>query len=186
MKFLVTGATGYIGGRLVPRLLAEDHEVTVLARSPSRLRSRPWFKRVRIHEGDLREPDSLKGAFDSIDAAYYLVHSMDSGGGFEERDQRAAKNFVAAAAGVSQTIYLGGILPSEANAGTNGAGARSLHLKSRAEVGEVLRAGLPTTELRAGPIIGSGSASFEMLRYLTERLPVMIAPSWVRNVVQPE
>jgi uncharacterized protein YbjT (DUF2867 family) len=114
-----------------------------------------------------------------MDAAYYLVHSMCSGPDFATRDRRAAEVFAEAAQGLRQVIYLGGILP-EAEEGRN-----SKHLRSRAEVGEVLQARLPTTEVRAGPIIGSGSASFEMVRYLTERLPVMVAPKWIDNLVQP-
>jgi uncharacterized protein YbjT (DUF2867 family) len=114
-----------------------------------------------------------------MDAAYYLVHSMCSGPDFALRDRDAAQRFAEAAQGIGQVIYLGGILP-----GGEG-GGRSQHLRSRAEVGDILRAGLPTTEIRAGPIIGSGSASFEMVRYLTERLPAMVAPKWIENPVQP-
>jgi uncharacterized protein YbjT (DUF2867 family) len=112
-----------------------------------------------------------------VDAAYYLVHLMGSGSDFEARDRQAARNFVAAAGGVERVIYLGGLVPSSE--------AISRHLASRAEVGEILRQGLPTVELRAGPVIGSGSSSFEMVRYLTERLPAMIAPRWILNPVQP-
>ena len=179
MKVLVTGATGYIGGRLVPRLLERSHSVRVLVREPGGIETRPWAERVEVAAGDLLDPESLRLALDGIDTAYYLVHSMGSGKDFEERDRTAAANFVAAAraAGISKVIYLGGLLPAGADV--------SDHLRSRAEVGEILRQGLPATEFRAGPIIGSGSASFEMVRHLTERLPAMIAPKWVLNEVQP-
>ncbi|HSF39138.1 MAG TPA: DUF2867 domain-containing protein [Thermoanaerobaculia bacterium] len=177
MNVLVTGATGYIGGRLVPRLLERGHRVRVLVRDPARIDGRSWAGRVEIAVGDLLDPASLGPALAGIEAAYYLVHSMVAGSDFEERDRQAAGNFVAAGSGLAHVVYLGGLQP---------AGDRiSGHLQSRAEVGEILRGGLPATELRAGPIIGSGSASFEMVRYLTERLPAMIAPRWVMNEVQP-
>jgi len=180
MRVLVTGATGYIGGRVVERLLAAGHQVRVLARDRARALARPWGSRVEVAEGDLHRPETLPHALEDVEAAYYLVHSMSGGDGFEEMDRIAARNFVAAAAHLRHVIYLGGILPRDA-----GAGRKSAHLLSRAEVGEILRRGLPTTEFRAGPIIGSGSASFEMVRYLTERLPAMIAPRWILNEVQP-
>jgi uncharacterized protein YbjT (DUF2867 family) len=177
MRVLVTGATGYIGGRLVPRLLARGHEVRVLARSPDRVSGRAWADDVEVCAGDLERPDTLGAAFEGMDAAYYLVHQMDAGKGFPERERRAAENFAEAAQGVSRVIYLGGLQPRGERA--------SSHLSSRATVGEVLRDRLPTLELRAGPVVGSGSASFEMVRYLTERLPAMVAPRWVLNPVQP-
>jgi len=180
MHILVTGATGYIGGRLIERLLHEGHEVRVLVRSAQRVAARPWSEDVHVVEADLLEPSTLAGVLDGIDVAYYLVHAMGSSGDFALRDRQAARNFVdAAAQGVGQVIYLGGILPG----GREGNPA-STHLSSRAEVGQILREGLSTTEFRAGPIIGSGSASFEMVRYLTERLPVMVAPKWILNEVQ--
>jgi uncharacterized protein YbjT (DUF2867 family) len=177
MRILVTGATGYIGGRLVPKLLDAGHDVRVLVRDARRVKGRPWADRVEVFEGDLTKPETLTPAFVGVDAAYYLVHSMYAGVDFAKRDREAAGNFVAAAQHVAHTIYLGGLLPQ-------GEGV-SKHLTSRAETGEILRAGLPATEFRAGPIIGSGSASFEMVRYLTERLPVMVAPKWIDNLVQP-
>jgi uncharacterized protein YbjT (DUF2867 family) len=177
MHVLVAGATGYVGGRLVPELVSDGHEVRVLARSPTGARQRPWGSAVEIHEGDLLDRASLEGAFDGIEAAYYLVHSMGTGGGFADRDRLAAENFADAAQGVDRVVYLGGLQPEGDTA--------SEHLRSRAEVGRVLRERLPTTELRAGPVIGAGSGSFEMVRYLTERLPVMVAPRWVDNEVQP-
>jgi uncharacterized protein YbjT (DUF2867 family) len=154
MRVLVTGATGYVGGRLVPELLDRGHEVSVLTRGPERVRDRPWGSRVEVHEGDLLEPASLEGVFDDVDAAYYLVHSMHAGEGFAERDRQAARNVAEAAAGIDHLVYLGGLLPDE--------GTESEHLASRAEVGRILREALPTTELRAGPVIGSGSGSFKI------------------------
>ncbi len=177
MHVLVTGATGYIGGRLTPRLLRAGHTVRVLARNPQRLAGRPWVGQVEVVQGDLLDRKCLDGVFDQIDAVYYLVHSMTSGPDFARRDRQAATNFVDAAADVRHVVYLGGLQPVGAKV--------SRHLRSRAEIGAILAEHLPTTEFRAGPIIGSGSASFEMLRYLTERLPVMIAPHWVRNQIQP-
>ncbi|MFE6050466.1 SDR family oxidoreductase [Kitasatospora sp. NPDC056446] len=182
-RCLVTGATGYIGGRLVPELLAAGHRVRCLARDPGRLRDQPWRAEVEAVVGDVTRPDSLDGAFDGVDTAYYLVHSLGTGPDFEDTDRRAARAFARAAAraGVSRIVYLSGLLP----AGVPEA-ALSPHLRSRAEVGRVLRsAGVPTAELRAAVIIGSGSASFEMLRYLTERLPVMVTPRWVDTRIQP-
>ena len=179
MNILVTGATGYIGGRLIPRLLERGHTVRILVRDPRRAAGRPWFPDVDVAEGDVLNPASLAAALAGIDAAYYLVHSMTAGADFAERDRQAAHHFVDAARGsaVRHVIYLGGLLPAVDSV--------SQHLSSRAEVGAILRAGAPTTEFRAGPIIGSGSASFEMVRYLTERLPVMVAPKWILNEVQP-
>lgn len=179
MKILVTGATGYLGGRLVPRLLDAGHRVRVLVRDARRLEGRAWAGEVEVMEGDVVDAAAVRAATRGMDAAYYLVHSMCSGPDFAARDANAARAFVEGAQGLGQVIYMGGILPSLE-------GRRSsAHLQSRAEVGEILRDGLPTTELRAGPIIGSGSASFEMVRYLTERLPAMVAPRWIRNLVQP-
>lgn len=180
MKVLVTGATGYVGGLLVERLLQAGHEVRVLARSRASAEGRSWAHLVEVVEGDLMDPSSLQPALAGREVAYYLVHSMCSGGDFAERDRRAAENFVAAARNLEQVVYLGGIHPADEQSRPV-----SRHLRSRAEIGEILRAGLPTTELRAGPVIGGGSASFEMVRYLTERLPAMIAPRWILNEVQP-
>ncbi|MEJ2539993.1 MAG: SDR family oxidoreductase [Gemmatimonadota bacterium] len=179
MRVLVTGATGYIGGRLVPRLLNAGHDVRVMARDLDRLSSRPWTDWVEKVEANVFDPESLGRALEGVDAAYYLIHSMCSGDDFAERDRTAARSFADAAGHLKQVVYLGGILPG-ADAVEN-----SEHLSSRAEVGEILRERLPTTEFRAGPIIGSGSASFEMVRYLTERLPAMVAPRWIENEVQP-
>ncbi len=138
--------------------------------------------RVEVVQADLLDPKTLEDVFDGVDVAYYLVHSMYSGTDFDRQDRLAAENFCRFAGSVSHVIYLGGLLPRR-----RGASQRSVskHLLSRAEIGRILSRHLPVTELRAGPIIGSGSASFEMLRYITERLPVIVAPSWVGNEVQP-
>jgi uncharacterized protein YbjT (DUF2867 family) len=180
---LVTGATGYIGGRLVPELLAAGHRVRCLARSPGKLRDHPWADRVEVVRGDVTDADSIAAALRGVDVAYYLVHALGTGEDIEETDRRAARLFgeAARAAGVRRIVYLGGLTPL-------GVAEQELspHLRSRAEVGRILLdSGVPTTVLRAAVVIGSGSASFEMLRYLTERLPVMITPSWVRTRIQP-
>ncbi|MFD3839255.1 SDR family oxidoreductase [Streptomyces sp. NPDC058642] len=183
LRCLVTGATGYIGGRLVPELLAEGHRVRCLARSPGKLRDHPWAGETDVVRGDVLDGAAVAEAMRGIDVAYYLVHALGTGAGFEETDRRAARIFgeQARAAGVRRIVYLGGLTPK-------GVPERELspHLRSRAEVGRILLAsGVPTTVLRAAVVIGSGSASFEMLRYLTERLPVMVTPSWVRTRIQP-
>jgi uncharacterized protein YbjT (DUF2867 family) len=178
-RILVTGATGYIGGRLVPKLAAAGHRVRALARDCVRLRDR--FPGVEVVEGDVFDRESIERALAGVRVAYYLVHSMAEGGGdFAARDREAAAIFATAArrAGVARIVYLGGL-------GEEGKDL-SHHLASRHEVGAVLRAGgVPVTEFRAAMIVGAGSASFEMLRYLTERLPVMIAPKWVSTPCQP-
>ncbi|MEW1775291.1 SDR family oxidoreductase [Streptomyces sp. NPDC086777] len=180
---LVTGASGYIGGRLVPELLAAGYRVRCLARSPGKLRDHPWAGEVEVVRGDVTDPASVGAAMRGVAVAYYLVHALGTGHGFEETDRAGARVFggQAARAGVRRIVYLGGLTPA-------GVPERELspHLRSRSEVGRILLAsGVPTTVLRAAVIIGSGSASFEMLRYLTERLPVMVTPSWVRTRIQP-
>jgi len=179
-RILVTGATGYIGGRLIPLLLAKGHPVRVLVRDPRRIKGRSWEHDVEVVTGDLMQPESLASAFKDIDVVYYLVHSMASGRDFPEKDREAANNVVQAAGGIRLLVYLGGLYPNDLKGAIH-----SRHLESRAEVGAILREHLPTTEFRAGPIIGSGSASFEIVRHLTERLPVMITPKWVGNLCQP-
>jgi uncharacterized protein YbjT (DUF2867 family) len=177
---LVTGATGYIGGRLVPRLLKAGHRVRCLVRDPSRLRGRPWASEVEIAASDVLQPDGLVPAMQGVHTAYYLVHSLAGGADFHQRDLTAAGNFgtAARAAGVQRIIYLGAL--AEAGPGL------SEHLRSRQQTGDALRAaGVPVTEIRAGVIVGSGSLSFEMIRYLTERVPVMICPRWVYTRAQP-
>lgn len=176
---LLTGATGYVGGRLLPLLVNGGRRVRCLARQPEFLASRvpPG---VEVVPGDVLDAASLSAAMQGVDAAYYLVHSMGATGDFEEQDRLAADNFAsaAAAAGVKRIIYLGGLGEDEAELST--------HLRSRHEVGKRLRAhGVPVIELRASIIIGSGSLSFEMIRALVERLPVMVTPRWVKVKAQP-
>jgi uncharacterized protein YbjT (DUF2867 family) len=177
MRVLVTGATGFVGGRLVPRLLAAGHDVTVLVRDAQRYDPPEG---VTVVEGDLLDPDSLSAADLEADAAYYLIHSMRTGSDFAERDRRAARNFVALAdaAGIDRVVYLGGL-------GEEGE-QLSTHLRSRREVEAILAGGeAELTTLRAAIIIGAGSASFEMIRQLADRLPVMVTPRWVNTRCQP-
>lgn len=176
----VTGVTGYVGGRLVPELLAAGYRVRAVARKPDRLRSQPWYGDVEVATADVSDPDAIRAALDGADVAYYLIHSLGSGRSFEARDRHTALVFAQAAreAGVGRVVYLGGLYPEGEEL--------SPHLQSRTEVGEILLAsGVPTTVLRAAVILGSGSASFEMMRYLTERLPAMTVPRWVDNRIQP-
>lgn len=180
MRILVTGATGYIGGRLVPRLLDEGHDVRVVVRRPERLRDVPWAAGVDLVDGDLTDAAAVARAMRGIDVVYYLVHSMGGRGDFEQSELRIARNVAVAAraAGVRRIVYLGGLHPE--------GGTLSRHLRSRVRVGEILlESGVPTVVLQAGVIIGSGSTSFEMIRHLTEVLPYMPAPRWVRNFIQP-
>lgn len=180
MLILLTGATGYIGGRLIARLLAQGHRLRVLARDPRKL-SLPPDGQVEVVHGDVLDPASLVPALTGAEVAYYLVHSMTTGSDdFAARDRAAARNFTAAcaAAGVGRIIYLGALGGS--NAGL------SRHLASRHEVGRILREGpVPVTELRAAIIVGAGSASFEIIRDLVRRLPVMVCPRWVRSRCEP-
>lgn len=176
----VTGVTGYVGGRLVPELLAAGYRVRAVARHPERLRGRPWYDDVEVAAADAAEPDQIGPALEGVDIAYYLIHSLGTGRRFEQRDRHTALVFAqhAREAGVGRIVYLGGLYPEGQEL--------SPHLASRTEVGEILLAsGVPTTVLRAAVILGSGSASFEMMRYLTERLPAMTVPRWVENRIQP-
>ena len=181
-RALVTGATGYIGGRLVPELLAAGFAVRVLARHPDRLRDRSWHRDVEVAEGDADDEQDVSAALADVDVAYYLLHSLNTGVGFEARERHMAEVFGRAASqqGVGRIVYLGGMIPDVPD------DQLSAHLRSRAAVGRVLHdSGVPTAELRAAVILGSGSASFEMMRNLTERLPVMITPRWVKTRTQP-
>jgi uncharacterized protein YbjT (DUF2867 family) len=179
MEILLTGATGYVGGRLLAVLGKSGRPIRCLARRPEFLRSRSGAG-VEPVSGDVFDRASLLGAMRGIHTAYYLVHSMAGTGRFEERDRLAARNFAGAAheAGVRRIIYLGGLGAAE--------GELSSHLRSRHEVGEQLRStGVPVVEFRASIIIGSGSLSFELIRALAERLPVMITPRWMDTLTQP-
>jgi uncharacterized protein YbjT (DUF2867 family) len=179
-RALVTGASGYIGGRLVPELLRAGWTVRAMARTPTRLRDAPWAGDVEVAVADVTDAEALAGALADVDVAYYLVHSIGGKPEFEEQDRTAALTFAgcAAAAGVRRIVYLGGLTPEGEEL--------SPHLRSREEVGRILLdSGVPTAVLQAAVVIGSGSASFEMLRHLTERLPVMVVPKWVDTRIQP-
>jgi uncharacterized protein YbjT (DUF2867 family) len=178
---LVAGASGYIGGRLVEPLLGAGHQVRCLARTPEKLDSAPWRDHVEVVQGDVMESEDLDQALDGVDSAFYLIHMLGTSGDWRDRDRRAAAIFRDGAArrGVGRIVYLGGL-------GRPDGGELSPHLASRQEVGAVLAEGdVPVTELRAAVIIGSGSASFEMIRHLVERLPAMVTPSWVSTRCQP-
>ncbi|UCG56782.1 MAG: SDR family oxidoreductase [Phycisphaerales bacterium] len=177
---LVTGATGYVGGQLIPPLLEQGYQVRALVREPRKVSGLAWSTKVQIASGDVLAPETLESALRGVDAAYYLVHSMTGGSEFAKQDIVAARNFGEAAkkAGIGRVVYLGGL-------GSPGA-QLSEHLRSRQETGEALRrSGVRLTEFRAAVIVGAGSISFEMIRYLAERVPIMICPRWVRTKVQP-
>lgn len=177
---LVTGATGYIGGRLVPRLLEAGYPVRVLVRDPKRLEGRPWLPRVEVAEGDALDPASLRRALEGVSTGYYLIHGMQGSQSDAERDLQAARHFIrqAEAAGIERIIYFGEL--------TNPAAGLSPYLRARRETGEILKSGrVPVTEFRAGMVIGSGSALFEMLRYVAERQPLFICPRWWFSLAQP-
>jgi len=180
VRCLVTGATGYIGGRLAPRLLDRGLAVRAMARNLDKLDRLPWRDRAEVARGDLGDPDSLTTAFDGIDVVYYLVHSMGTSSDFVAEEARSARNVVAAArrSGVKRLVYLSGLHPPGVDL--------SPHLRSRTAVGDILlESGIESVVLQAGIVIGSGSASFEMIRHLTNRLPAMTTPKWVHNRIQP-
>ena len=179
MKIAVTGATGYIGGRIVPRLLDSGHEVVCLARTPGKLDDRPWRDRVEVRRCDVLDLEEVRVGISGCDAAYYLIHSMGDSADFSSAEHQAATNFATAAGSerLQRIVYLGALGKGD---------DLSKHLTSRQAVGRILADGTtPVTEFRAAVVIGSGSVSFEMLRYLTEVLPIMTTPRWVETRCQP-
>ncbi len=180
MNILVTGATGYIASRLIPQLLERGHKVRALARKPHLLRPRAWSSKIDIAQADAMDPASLAPAMKDIHTAYYLIHNMSSGHGYTELEQQAARNFAKAAeeAGIQHIIYLGGLADPEQHIAP--------HMRSRIETGATLRQGsVPVTEFRAGVIAGSGSISFEMIRFMTELFPIIPGPRWLKHKSQP-
>ena len=178
-KILVTGASGYVGGRLVTALLADQMDVRVFVRDARKIKGQLWSSKVEISEGNANNYESTLAALNQVHTAFYLLHSINLGPNFDEIESAMARNFAKAAeaAGVKQIVYLGGIANDTKT---------SKHLQSRANTGkELATTSVPVMELRAGIIIGSGSASFEMLRHLTHRLPIMTTPKWVSNKTQP-
>ncbi len=177
---LVTGATGYVGGRLVPRLLEAGYRVRVLVRDPARLQGRSWLNKVEVVSGDAILPGTLAAALKDVSSAYYLIHGKQGGRISADRDLQVARNFAAAAneAGIERIIYLGELVDPTSDL--------SPYLRARHETGYILRHGsVPVTEFRAGMIVGSGSALFEMIRYLAEREPLLICPAWFFSQAQP-
>ncbi len=177
---LVTGATGYIASRLVPELLERGYHVRCLVRQPLRLKARTWFPYVEVVQGDVMDPSTLAPAMEGVHTAYYLIHNMSSGQGYTSLELNGAQNFAIAAeqAGVEHIIYLGGLADPD--------GKISYHMRSRIETGETLRKGkLPVTEFRTGVIVGPGSISFEMIRFMTELMPIVFGPVWLQNTSQP-
>ena len=177
---LVTGSTGYIASRLIPQLLERGYRVRCLVRQPLRLKTRAWFPSVEVVLGNVMDPSTLAPAMAGVHTAYYLVHNMSSGQGYPHLELNSAQNFVSAAeqAGLEHIIYLGGLADPEEKI--------SYHMRSRIETGETLRRGkLLVTEFRAGVIVGPGSISFEMIRFMTESMPVIFGPVWLRNLTQP-
>jgi uncharacterized protein YbjT (DUF2867 family) len=177
---LVTGATGYIAGRLIPQLLERGYTVRALARNPQCLRSRKWHDRVEVVQGNVMDPKSLAAALKDVHTAYYLIHNMSLGVGYTKLETQSARAFSLAAeeAGVQHIIYLGGLADKNQPI--------SPHLLSRIETGSTLRQGkVPVTEFRASVIAGSGSTSFEMIRFMTELFPIVPIPRWMQNKSQP-
>jgi uncharacterized protein YbjT (DUF2867 family) len=178
-KILVTGASGYVGGRLVRQLLTDRFNVRVFVRDAKKISGQPWFDQVELATGNANDYSQTLASLEGVHTAFYLLHSINAGTNFDEVEAAMARNFAKAAeaAGVSQIVYLGGIANDK---------QISQHLESRANTGKELASGkVAVMEIRAGIIIGSGSASFEMLRHLTHRLPIMTTPKWVSNRTQP-
>jgi uncharacterized protein YbjT (DUF2867 family) len=181
MRILILGSTGYVGGRLVPRLLAGGHEVRCLVRDCTKARAREWSDKVDIFEGDLSNPADIAPALENVEVLYYLVHSMASSKEnfvAVDRDIARAVTKAGSASGLSRIIYLGGLGHSDQEL--------SAHLRSRQEVGDILRTGAArVTEFRAAVIVGSGSLAFELIHHLVNRLPIMTCPKWVYVKTQP-
>ncbi|GAB4503559.1 MAG: SDR family oxidoreductase [Anaerolineales bacterium] len=176
---LVTGSTGYIASHLIPRLLDLGYRVRCLARTPHRLHARAWSRYVDVVTGDVTIPSTLPAALEGVHTAYYLIHNMAAGRGYPARETDGAQNFLQAAeqAGVQHIIYLGGLADEN---------TPSRHMRSRLQTGEILRQGhIPVTEFRASVIVGPGSISFEMIRYMTELMPIIFGPPWLQNLAQP-
>ena len=177
---LVSGATGYIASRLIPRLLESGYRVRAMARDPRQLQARSWFNKIDIAQADVTTPSMLAQALEGVDTAYYLIHNMSRGHGYTKLELDGARNFAQAAekAGVKHILYLGGLADPEQHIAP--------HMRSRIETGKVLREGrVPVTEFRAGVIAGSGSISFEMIRFMTELFPIVPGPLWMKNESQP-
>jgi uncharacterized protein YbjT (DUF2867 family) len=177
---LVTGATGYIASLLIPQLIERGYHVRAMARQPERLKKRKWYSQVEMVRGDVMDAASLAPALNGVHTAYYLIHNMSRGHGYTEAEIQAARNFASAAeaAGVEHIIYLGGLADPEQHIAP--------HMRSRIETGVTLRQGkVPVTEFRAGVIAGSGSISFEMIRFMTELFPIIPGPRWLKNRSQP-
>jgi len=177
---LVTGARGYIASQLIPRLLERGLRVRCLVRNPQHLHARQWFADVEVVCGDLTQPESILPALQGVSTAYYLVHSMSSGNHYIEQDLQVARSFAASAlqAGVGHIIYLGGLADPQAKI--------ARHMRSRILTGDALRTtDVPVTEFRTGVIVGPGSISFEMIRFLTEQFPLILCPRWMPNLSQP-
>lgn len=179
-RILVTGASGYIAGKLVPRLLKAGYLVRCMVRDADKIAHQPWVEKVEIAIADVTQPASLSAALHQIDAAYYLIHNMSSGHGYQQIELNGAENFARAAeqAGTQHIIYLGGLADPKAKIAP--------HMRSRIETGITLRnQAVPVTEFRAGVIVGPGSISFEMIRFLCEQFPILVGPSWLKNRTQP-
>ena len=177
---LVTGANGYIAGKLVPRLLDTGYAVRCMVRDPQKIAHQPWAGQVDVVAADVTQTESLNAALKQVHTAYYLIHNMSSGHGYQQAELDGANNFAQAAARakVQHIIYLGGLADPKAEIAP--------HMRSRIETGKVLRENeVPVTEFRAGVIVGPGSISFEMIRFLCEQFPILIGPSWLKNRTQP-
>ncbi len=179
-RILVTGASGYIASKLIPRLLAQGYAVRCMVRNPQKIAYRPWIEQVEVVSADISDPQTLPAALADIHTAYYLIHNMSSGRDYHQMELKGASNFATAAqqAGTAHIIYLGGLADEDAKIAP--------HMRSRIETGHTLRQHpVPVTEFRAGVIVGPGSISFEMIRYLGEQFPLLVGPTWLKNRAQP-